>query len=180
MSRPQGWSSFRNSRLLHVGAGRHQAGNAPFPPVAGMLTVAPCGGGRKRYREPRNPGRRYRGWESENAGTAAAPRTLAPTAGTAPTASWPRPSWRTSTASGRKAHARDRRSLQHNPLCSSSQRMSDPSGPSGIRHLFQALEQRFRRRHIRALPSLTYLPFQTSLANFAIVLASASMSPLPC
>ena len=56
MSRPQGWSSFRNSRLLHVGAGRHQAGNAPFPPVAGMLTVAPCGGGVKGIVNPETPG----------------------------------------------------------------------------------------------------------------------------
>ena len=42
MSRPQGWSSFRNSRLLHVIAGRHLAGNAPFPPLAEMLKAQPC------------------------------------------------------------------------------------------------------------------------------------------
>ena len=42
MSRPQGWSSLRNSRLLHVGVGCHQAENAPFLPVAEMLTAQPC------------------------------------------------------------------------------------------------------------------------------------------
>ena len=42
MSRPQGWSSLRNSRLHHVGADRRLAGNAPFPPVAEMLTSQPC------------------------------------------------------------------------------------------------------------------------------------------
>ena len=36
MSRPQGWSNFRNSPLHHVGADRRLAKNAPFPPVAEM------------------------------------------------------------------------------------------------------------------------------------------------
>ena len=44
MSRPQGWSRLRNSRLLHVGVGRHQAENAPFPPLAEMPTDQPCDG----------------------------------------------------------------------------------------------------------------------------------------
>ena len=42
MSRPQGWSSLRNSRLHHVGADRRLAGNAPFPPLAEMPTAQPC------------------------------------------------------------------------------------------------------------------------------------------
>ena len=42
MARPRGWSSFRNSRLLNVGAGRHLAGNARFSPLAKMLTVRSC------------------------------------------------------------------------------------------------------------------------------------------
>ena len=42
VSRPQGWSSLRNSRLLHVTAGRHLAGNAPFPPLAEMPIAQPC------------------------------------------------------------------------------------------------------------------------------------------
>ena len=36
-------------------------------------------------------------------------------------------------------------------------RMSDPSGPPGIRHLLQTTEQRFRRLHITTLPHLTSL-----------------------
>ena len=44
MARPPGWSSFRNSPLLNVIAGRHLAGNAPFPPVAERLTCQPCEG----------------------------------------------------------------------------------------------------------------------------------------
>ena len=44
MSRPQGWSSLGNSRLLHVGVERHLAGNAPFPPLAETLTAQPCQG----------------------------------------------------------------------------------------------------------------------------------------
>ena len=44
MSRPQGWSRLRNSRLLHVGVGRHQAENAPFPPLAEILAAQPCEG----------------------------------------------------------------------------------------------------------------------------------------
>ena len=38
--------------------------------------------------------------------------------------------------------------------------MSDPSGHPGVRHLLQALEQRFLRLHINTLPiSLPYLAF---------------------
>ena len=44
MSRPQGWSNFRNSPLHHVGADRRLAGNAPFPPLAEMLICQPCQG----------------------------------------------------------------------------------------------------------------------------------------
>ena len=44
MSRPQGWLSFRNSRLLNVTACRHLAGNARFTPLAEMLTTQPCQG----------------------------------------------------------------------------------------------------------------------------------------
>ena len=44
MSRPQGWSSLRNSRLHHVGADRPLAENARFPPLAEMLTASPCQG----------------------------------------------------------------------------------------------------------------------------------------
>ena len=44
MSRPQCWSSLRNSRLHHVGDGRRLAGNAPFPPVAERLICQPCDG----------------------------------------------------------------------------------------------------------------------------------------
>ena len=42
MSRPQGWSSLRNSRLHHVGADRPLAENARFSPLAKMLTPASC------------------------------------------------------------------------------------------------------------------------------------------
>ena len=36
--------------------------------------------------------------------------------------------------------------------------MANSSGPPGIRHLLQALEQRFRCFHILTLPTLTSLP----------------------
>ena len=56
MSRPQGWSSLRNSRLLHVGVGCHQAENAPFPPLAEMLTAQPCQGVAEKVSRLQAPG----------------------------------------------------------------------------------------------------------------------------
>ena len=88
MSRPQGWSSFRNSRSHHVGAGLHPAKNVPFPPLAEMLTAAPSEqGGGKGVGNHDTLGGTNRERENENAGTATGPRTPAPIAAVAPTAS---------------------------------------------------------------------------------------------
>ena len=43
--------AWRSSQELNFTADHHRAENAPFPPVAGLLTRAPCEGWRKRYRD---------------------------------------------------------------------------------------------------------------------------------
>ena len=45
VSRPQGWSSLRNSRLLHVTAGRPPGGKRPFSATGGNADSSPLPGG---------------------------------------------------------------------------------------------------------------------------------------